>query len=122
MEGENNEGDEMGIWKPSEAELLSVATLKWSGITTANGEPTMGAWVAEMDFGTSPAVKNRLLTAINTNQQLVDAQGGVIHLSASIGGHLSRVGEPLDSILLQGDMALYAAKAAGRNCYKSSAS
>lgn len=65
MEGENNEGDEMGIWKPSEAELLSVATLKWSGITTANGEPTMGAWVAEMDFGTSPAVKNRLLTAIN---------------------------------------------------------
>ena len=63
----------------------------------------------------------RLLTAINSNQQLVDRQGATIHLSTSIGGHLSRVGEPLDSILLQGDMALYAAKAAGRNCYKSSA-
>ena len=78
--------------------------------------------VQPADLDVLDVLSERLLTAINTNQQLVDAQGGVIHLSASIGGHLSRVGEPLDSILLQGDMALYAAKAAGRNCYKSSAS
>ena len=78
--------------------------------------------VQPADSDVLDVLSERLLTAINTNQQLVDAQGGVIHLSASIGGHLSRVGEPLDSILLQGDMALYAAKAAGRNCYKSSAS
>lgn len=55
----------MQIWKPSEAELYDAGTLKWSGVTTDDGEPTLGAWVAEMDFGTSPAVAGRLVEAIH---------------------------------------------------------
>lgn len=55
----------MTLWKPTEAELYDAGSLKWTGMTTQDGEPTLGAWVAEMDFGTSPAVKDRLITAIN---------------------------------------------------------
>lgn len=55
----------MGIWEPSEAELYDAGTLKWSGITTEDGEATLGAWVAEMDFGTSPAVADRLVRAVH---------------------------------------------------------
>lgn len=55
----------MGIWEPTEAELYDAGTLKWSGVTTDDGEPTLGAWVAEMDFGTSPAVAQRLVEAVH---------------------------------------------------------
>ncbi len=54
----------MELWKPTEAELYDAGTLKWTGIRTDDGEPTLGAWVAEMDFGTSPAVEERLLKAV----------------------------------------------------------
>ncbi len=63
----------------------------------------------------------RLRHAINADCRVVDPSGKVIAISVSIGGHLSRSGEQLDSVLLHGDQALYAAKAAGRNCYRSSA-
>ena len=76
--------------------------------------------VQPADSDTLNALGERLRMAINTNKQLIDEDGHAITMSASIGGHLARAGEPLDSILLQGDRALYAAKAAGRNCYKSS--
>lgn len=62
----------------------------------------------------------RLRTAIQANQQVVDQNGRIVNMSVSIGGHLSRVGEQIDQVLLHGDQALYAAKAAGRNCYKAS--
>jgi len=39
----------------SDSHLYRTGSLKWTGITTASGEPTIGAWVAEMDFGTAPA-------------------------------------------------------------------
>lgn len=55
----------MTLWKPTEAELYDAGSLKWTGVKTENGEPTLGAWVAEMDFGTSPAVKERLISAVN---------------------------------------------------------
>lgn len=54
----------MTLWKPTEAELYDTGSLKWTGVKTEDGEPTLGAWVAEMDFGTSPAVKRRLLEAV----------------------------------------------------------
>ena len=62
----------------------------------------------------------RLRAAIHASEQIVDQRGTVVRMSASIGGHLARAGEPLDSVLLHGDQALYAAKAAGRNSYRSS--
>lgn len=55
----------MTLWTPSEAELTEAGTQKWSGVTTTGGESTLGAWVAEMDFGTSPAVEARLRKAID---------------------------------------------------------
>lgn len=55
----------MTLWKPTEAQLYDAGSLKWTGVKTQDGEPTLGAWVAEMDFGTSPAVKERLISAIN---------------------------------------------------------
>lgn len=63
-------------------------------------------------------IGERLRTAIAENQGVVDPAGHVVSMTASIGGHLSRTGEGLDILLQFGDQALYAAKAAGRNCYR----
>ncbi len=41
---------------------------------------------------------------------------GVINVTASFGLALARPDEPLDTLLCRADMALYAAKDAGRNC------
>ena len=54
----------MTLWTPTEAELYETGTQKWSGVKTTDGESTLGAWVAEMDFGTSPTVKARLQKAV----------------------------------------------------------
>lgn len=44
-------------------ELRRRGSLKWTG-KTLEGEPLWGAWVAEMDFGTAPAVERCLHRAI----------------------------------------------------------
>lgn len=51
------------IFSPEEARR--TGTLKWTGITREDGSPTIGAWVAEMDFGTSPAVAAAMKAAID---------------------------------------------------------
>ncbi len=60
----------------------------------------------------------RLRLAIAACSAVVDATGNRIPLSASIGGHLANAGEEFNNVLSQADRALYAAKAAGRNCYR----
>ncbi|WP_026460084.1 MalY/PatB family protein [Schaalia suimastitidis] len=45
-------------------ELRDTGLLKWTGITRSDGSPTLGAWVAEMDFGTAPEVEDALITGI----------------------------------------------------------
>ncbi|WP_260291932.1 GGDEF domain-containing protein [Sedimenticola hydrogenitrophicus] len=77
--------------------------------------------VQPADADTLDQIGTRLNREIAENRQLVTAGGEIVPLSASIGGHLSREGEPLDSLLQRADQALYAAKAAGRNCYRSTA-
>ena len=54
----------MALRQPTEDELRTVGSLKWTGVETDDGQPTLGAWVAEMDFGTSPAIEKRLVEAI----------------------------------------------------------
>lgn len=76
--------------------------------------------VQPADSGTLNNIGTRLCRKIAENRQLVSQDGEPLPLSASIGGHLSHQDEPLDSLLQQADQALYAAKAAGRNCYRSS--
>ena len=49
----------------SDSHLYRTGSLKWTGITTASGEPTIGAWVAEMDFGTAPEVADAMKGAID---------------------------------------------------------
>lgn len=54
----------MKLFKPDESQLRNAGSLKWTGMPSAEGKPTMGAWVAEMDFGTSPAIQARLQQAL----------------------------------------------------------
>lgn len=49
----------------SDDELRRVGGLKWTGITAKDGSPTIGAWVAEMDFGTAPEVAAAMKGAID---------------------------------------------------------
>ena len=63
----------------------------------------------------------RLRQSIAAGRQVLDDSGRVVEIRSSIGGHLSPPGESLEQLLQHGDMALYAAKAAGRNCYRASA-
>ena len=62
----------------------------------------------------------RLRAVIRANQPILDSAGCPVEVTVSVGGHLAQKGEPLDSILQQGDQALYEAKAAGRDCYRAS--
>lgn len=55
----------MSIRTHTDDELHRIGSLKWTGITTAQGEPTVGAWVAEMDFGTAPPVAAAMKRAID---------------------------------------------------------
>ena len=49
----------------SDTQLYRTGSLKWTGITRSNGDPTIGAWVAEMDFGTAPEVADAMKRAID---------------------------------------------------------
>lgn len=57
----------MSVWNPKEEELRELGSLKWTGMKTEDGQATLGAWVAEMDFGTSPAVEETLVKAVRGN-------------------------------------------------------
>ena len=61
----------------------------------------------------------RIVQAVAEATGLHDAQGHPLRLSISVGGYLSQQGEGLDQLLQNADQALYAAKAAGRGCYRS---
>ena len=54
----------MSVWHPTELELRNAGSLKWTGMKTADGQETLGAWVAEMDFGTAPSVESALISSI----------------------------------------------------------
>ncbi len=49
----------------TDAELYATGSLKWTGMPTSQGAPTLGAWVAEMDFGTAPEVERTITEAIS---------------------------------------------------------
>ena len=55
----------MSVRLYSDSHLYRTGSLKWTGITAASGEPTIGAWVAEMDFGTAPEVADAMKGAID---------------------------------------------------------
>ncbi|WRS29274.1 aminotransferase class I/II-fold pyridoxal phosphate-dependent enzyme [Actinomycetaceae bacterium MB13-C1-2] len=54
----------MTVWHPTELQLRDTGSLKWTGMKTADGQETMGAWVAEMDFATAPPVEEALVSSI----------------------------------------------------------
>ena len=54
----------MALRQPSESELRNAGSLKWTGMKTESGIAPLGAWVAEMDFGTAPPVEERLIRAV----------------------------------------------------------
>lgn len=55
----------MSLLEPTESQLRQTGSLKWTGVTASDGKPTLGAWVAEMDFGTAPEVAERIKRAID---------------------------------------------------------
>lgn len=55
----------MTLLEPTEAELREIGSLKWTAAQTDKGLPTMGAGVAEMDFGTAPEIATRMKRAID---------------------------------------------------------
>lgn len=55
----------MTLLVPTESQLREIGSLKWTGTLTDDGMPTMGAGVAEMDFGTAPIVADRMKRAID---------------------------------------------------------
>jgi len=55
----------MTILLPAPDQLRRTGSLKWTGILTADGHPTLGAWVAEMDFATAPPVAEAMKRAID---------------------------------------------------------
>ena len=55
----------MTIFEPSIAHLRETGSLKWSGMETPDDKPLYGAWVAEMDFGTAPVVRDRIIRGLN---------------------------------------------------------
>ena len=57
--------DTVSVQLFSDSHLYRTGSLKWTGITTASGEPTIGAWIAEMDFGTAPEVADAMKGAID---------------------------------------------------------
>ena len=63
------------------------------------------------------ALGQRLCAEVVACTAVVDGAGQPVPLTASIGGHLQQSGETVDTLLHQGDQALYAAKARGRNNY-----
>lgn len=48
----------------SAEELRRIGSLKWTGVKPTDGSDVLGAWVAEMDFGTAPCVEERMTRAI----------------------------------------------------------
>lgn len=54
----------MAVFQPSEAKLREVGSMKWTGMKTSQGQETMGAWVAEMDFATAPPVEDVLIRSV----------------------------------------------------------
>ncbi|MFC4789581.1 diguanylate cyclase domain-containing protein [Giesbergeria sinuosa] len=69
------------------------------------------------DQATLNALGQRLCAEVAACATVVDGAGQPVPLTASIGGHLQQPGETVDTLLHQGDQALYAAKARGRNNY-----
>lgn len=49
----------------SPEELWKIGSLKWTGMTRSDGSPALGAWVAEMDFGTAPIVAETISNGID---------------------------------------------------------
>ena len=49
----------------TDSQLYRTGSLKWTGVTRSDGSPTIGAWVAEMDFGTAPEVAAAMKGAID---------------------------------------------------------
>ncbi len=48
----------------------------------------------------------------------LEADGLPVPVAVSVGGYLASPGEDMESVLQKADQALYAAKAAGRNCFR----
>jgi len=60
----------------------------------------------------------RVRAAVADGCRLQGADGAPLRLTLSIGGYLARGGEDMEIMLQRADQALYAAKAAGRNCFR----
>lgn len=55
----------MTVAMRTDEELRGIGSLKWTGRQAPDGGPVLGAWIAEMDYATSPEVEQALDGAIH---------------------------------------------------------
>ncbi len=70
------------------------------------------------EAGDVDALGERIRTVVADTCRLKDAAGMPVRLTVSVGGYFADSGEDVESMLQRADKALYAAKDAGRNCYR----
>lgn len=102
--------------------LKTVATLIQHCVGTEDAVSRWGGdeflvLLPHADQALLDALGQRLCADVAACTTVVDGLGQPVPLTASIGGHLQQPGDTVDTLLHQGDQALYAAKARGRNNY-----
>lgn len=99
------------------AEVIKSTTRTYDVAARWGGDEFL-IMVSPADAAQLQTLADRITDALRSCFSVKDSQGHPVRLRASIGGCLSEHGESLDSLLQRGDEALYAAKAAGRDCFR----
>ncbi|HEX5804931.1 MAG TPA: diguanylate cyclase [Macromonas sp.] len=101
------------------ARLIENAVRPYDAVARWGGDEFL-VMLANASQPTLDALGERLRADIAGCRSVTTASGDVVPLTVSIGGHLQKNGDSIDTMLLRGDQALFAAKARQRNIYVSS--
>ncbi|MEY4757261.1 MAG: hypothetical protein RJA34_2159 [Pseudomonadota bacterium] len=97
---------------------LLQAELRAGDVASRWGGDEFLVMVTHVDRLALDRMGERLRQAVAQCQTVHNATGEPVPLSVSIGGYLCEPADDLNALLVKGDQALYAAKAAGRNSYR----
>ena len=98
------------------AELIRTMTRPYDSAARWGGDEFL-ILVPNCDAVTLQRLGERICTIVALNRRLTDHAGNPISLSVSIGGALVS-GDDVEGMISKADQGLYAAKHAGRNCFR----